>query len=323
MLVLSSIISNIQCMPSNMLSMQHALQLTEKWFDQALNKHGVLSLFSEWSPPRDTEEVESPLNSRNTIEILKGTCSKYSSSMRPRLIVNPLNSNLLNPGIWPYEKSQPDGLIIEANKHGKSRLLLQVQNGSPEPLKKIAFYFSSQLPESVTVYISSDKRSWSTLYMRHRPYVQRKCIIHARDRMVMYVSIDLEHSKASGGAYVPHGLCGLKVYKSVEYGSAMLSKVSNRRLLIKDMHIWYLNMAITADEPQIVKSAIRNLFKLAVSSGSLCSSLTIILFYFEGKKCVKESEILEDTKLDLKMLLLEIDKQKRKLSNEATYSGKR
>ena len=54
-----------------------------------------------------------------------------------------------------------------------------------------------------------------------------------------------KHSKASGGAYVPHGLCGLKVYKSVEYGSAMLSKVSNRRSLIKDMHIWYLNMAIT------------------------------------------------------------------------------
>ena len=115
---------------------------------------------------------------------------KYASSMRPRLIVNPLNSNLLNPGIWPYEKIQPDGLIIEANNHGKSRLLLQVQKGSPEPLKKIVFYFSSQLPESVTVYVSSDKRSWSTLYMRHRPYVQRKCIIYVRDRMVMYVSID-------------------------------------------------------------------------------------------------------------------------------------
>ena len=129
----------------------------------------------------------------------------------------------------------------------------------------------------------------------------------------MYVSVDLKHSKASGGAYVPHGLCGLKVYKSVEYGSAMLSKVSNRRSLIKDMHIWYLNMAITADEPQIVKSAIRNLFKLAVSSGSLCSSLTIILFYLKEKKCLKESEILEDTKLDLKMLLLEIDKQKEAL----------
>ena len=310
MQVLSSIISTVECSSLNNSSMKNSLQLIESWFKEMLMTKGKLSLYSEWSPPRDTREEEIHLNRRHTIEFLRGSCSKYSATLGPQLIINRLNNSLTQPGAWPYAKSRgQEGLVIDPNEDGKSRMIIKICSGSPESLKKIVFYFSTQLPEAVTVFISADNNSWSPIYASCRPYVQRKCIVYARDRMVMYIRIDMTHANGGQDTYIAHGICGLKLYKSANDSSNNLSSNGNRRELIKDMHTWLYGMATISKESDIVRSAIRNLYKMAMSSGSLCSILTIVNIYLQINNRT-DDDVLNDTMSDLGELLSEIDKRK-------------
>ena len=135
MQVLSSIISTVDCSSLNNSSMKNSLQLIESWFLEMLTTKGKLSLYSEWSPPRDTREEEIHLNRRHTIEFLRGSCSKYSATLGPQLIINRLNNSLTQPGAWPYAKSRgQEGLVIDPNEDGKSRMIIKICSGSPESL---------------------------------------------------------------------------------------------------------------------------------------------------------------------------------------------
>jgi hypothetical protein len=326
MQVLSCIISTVDYGPLNSSSMKKSLQLVAKWFQEILDTKGILSLYSEWSPPRDTEETEVPLNSRHTIDFLTGTCSKYSTSMGPRLIVNALHNTLTKPGYW---QSQPEGLIAQPNQGGKSSMLIQIRSGSPDSLKKIIFYFSTQLPESVTVYTSVDKNSWSNIYSARRPYVQRKCIIYARDRMVMYLRIDMNHANGSQVTYIPHGLCGLKLYKSTHVNNHTAINVLNNyscRTLIKDMHTWLYGMASKSTELSVVEASLSNLFKMAIASGSLCSILTIVNVYVQmNSQPMKDEIVLKYTITELKLLLTEIENRKQfsQMKNRILEKGRK
>ncbi len=324
MQVLSCIISTVDCGPLNSSSMKKSLQLVANWFQEILNAKGILSLYSEWSPPRDTEETEVPLNSRHTIEFLTGTCPKYTTSLGPLLLVNTLSSDLTKPGHW---QSQAEGLIAEPNQDGKSSILIQIRSGSPDSLKKIIFYFSTQLPESVSVYTSVDKNSWSNIYSARRPYVQRKCIVYARDRMVMYLRIDIDHTNGSQETYVPHGLCGLKLYKSTYVKNYAAINVLNNyscRTLIKDMHTWLHGMASKSTDLSVVRASLSNLFKMAIVSGSLCSILTIANVYIQINSQPTKI-VLKDTIPELKLLLTEIDNRKQfsQMKNRILEKGRK
>ena len=118
MQVLSSIISTVECSSLNNSSMKNSLQLIESWFKEMLMTKGKLSLYSEWSPPRDTREEEIHLNRRHTIEFLRGSCSKYSATLGPQLIINRLNNSLTQPGAWPYAKSRGQEGCQQSHQEG-------------------------------------------------------------------------------------------------------------------------------------------------------------------------------------------------------------
>ena len=69
-------------------------------------------------------------------------------------------------------------------------------------------------------------------------------------------------------------------------------------------------MATISKESDIVRLAIRNLYKMAMSSGSLCSILTIVNIYLQINNRTDDDDVLNDTMSDLGELLSEIDKRK-------------
>jgi hypothetical protein len=246
------------------------------WLKKFSEEKGALSLFSEWSPPMDSERklvTVQALSSgidRSTIVLPYSAPGKISENLPLHLCV---------PGKWKASQKELPGMVfVPARNRVKSEVVVRVKGSEPVAIKSMEFFFTSELPESISVQVSSDGTSWFRVYTLQKPYITRKTVVSLEGNMLTHVKLECKHTADPNRKthYLPVGICNFQLW-----GSTDRPCTSNRRRIISDIHTWLSEICSTNRNTESNSDAIKALMMLVRLGGSFCTVLHLV------KACIK------------------------------------